>query len=376
LLSKAAELGGDFTDLLDAAAVDELISTHGLRTPFLRMAKDGKDLPKASFTRSAGAGATMPDQAADDKVLSAMASGTTLVLHALHRTWAPLVHFGEQLTRDLGHPVQINSYVTPPQSQGFAPHYDVHDVFVLQVAGRKQWTIHEPVVTDPLDNQPWTARKAEVESRAAQEPVIDTVLEPGDAMYLPRGTIHAAKALGETSIHLTVGLHPITGYHLARYLLELAQDDDALRASLPMGVDLSDPTVLADHLTDTVQKLTARLAQTEPAPVARQLGKDLRRRTRPAPVGPLGQLTAADNLTPDTAVRLRAGLRYELEALDGTVRLHMVDRTIDLPPAAANAAKSILTGEPVTAAQLPGLDPDAQLALIRSLLHDGVVVPA
>ena len=51
--------------------------------------------------------------------------------------------------------MQINAYITPPQSQGFAPHHDVHDVFVLQVSGRKHWTIHAPVVDDPLGNQPF-----------------------------------------------------------------------------------------------------------------------------------------------------------------------------------------------------------------------------
>jgi exonuclease III len=31
---------------------------------------------------------------------------------------------------ELGHPIQVNAYITPPQSQGFAPDHDVHDVFV------------------------------------------------------------------------------------------------------------------------------------------------------------------------------------------------------------------------------------------------------
>src|SRR3712207_2654025 len=73
LLSRAAELGSDFTDLLAAAAIDGLVSERGLRTPFLRMAKDGAVQPAASFTRGGGAGATIADQAADDKVLAAIA---------------------------------------------------------------------------------------------------------------------------------------------------------------------------------------------------------------------------------------------------------------------------------------------------------------
>src|SRR5205085_7623916 len=120
-LSRAADLPADFDDLFDARAVDELVSERGLRTPFVRMAKDGAVRPAASFTRGGGAGATIADQAADDKVLSALADGSTLVLQGLHRTWPPLVAFGTQLADELGHPVQINAYITPPQNQGFAP---------------------------------------------------------------------------------------------------------------------------------------------------------------------------------------------------------------------------------------------------------------
>ena len=209
------------------------------------MAKDGAVRPATSFTRGGGAGASIADQAADDKVLAELADGSTLVLQGLHRTWPPLVDFSARLADELGHPVQINAYVTPPQNQGFAPHHDVHDVFVLQVAGRKHWTIHPPVVDDALGNQPFDAFKSEIAERVAEEPLIDTVLEPGDALYLPRGTVHSAQALGETSIHLTIGVHPLTRYELVRFLLDAVQDDPRLRASLPMGADLGDPDVLA-----------------------------------------------------------------------------------------------------------------------------------
>jgi hypothetical protein len=280
------------------------------------------------------------------------------------------------LADELGNPVQINSYITPPQNQGFAPHYDVHDVFVLQVAGRKRWTIHAPVVEAPLDNQPWEQFRDEVAARAAEPPLIDTVLEPGDALYLPRGTIHSAVAQGETSIHLTVGVHPVSRYQLVRHLFDLAQDDAALRTSLPMGVDLSDPTVLADELTATVAALHSRLDAVPVADVARRVGTNLMQRTRPEPIGPLAQLAAADALTSDTALRLRAALRVRVDVGSDGIRLVLLDRTITLPCAAGDAVKVVLAGPPFTPGQLPGLEADDQLTVARRLLREGVVVPA
>ena len=374
-LSRAAELGGDFSDLLSAAAVDELVSRRGLRTPFLRMAKDGTVLPAARFTRGGGAGATIGDQAADDKVLASLADGATLVLQALHRTWPPLVEFGAALAGELGHPVQINAYVTPPQNQGFAPHYDVHDVFVLQVAGRKRWRIHEPVVRAPLDDDAWENHRAAVAARAEEAPLIDTVLEPGDALYLPRGTIHSAVALGETSIHLTVGVHPVSRYQLVRHLLELAQDDPELRTSLPMGVDLGDPAVLAGELAATVARLHERLDAIAPAAVADRVGANLMHRTRPEPIAPLAQLGAAAALDASTPLRLRAHLRVRIEVDERELRLVLVDRTLRLPAAAADAAKLLLTGAVITPGELPGLDPDGQLDVAAQLVRAGVLVP-
>ena len=375
LLTPAADLTGGFDDLLDAAAVDELVSRRGLRTPFLRMAKDGSVLASSRFTRGGGAGATIADQAADDRVLAAMADGATLVLQALHRTWPPLVEFGTRLSAELGHPVQINAYITPPQNQGFEPHYDVHDVFVLQVAGHKHWTIHEPVVDHPLADQPWQNYRAAVAARAGEDPLIDTELSPGDALYLPRGTIHSARALGETSIHLTVGVHPVTRYDLVRRLLDAAQDDAELRASLPMAADLSDPAVLSPHLDATVAALRAFADNADVESIARGVGDLLAQRTRPEPIGPLAQLAAADQLSPTSALRLRAGLRVRVETSDERIRLHLLDRTIDAPVIAADALKAVLSGATVTPADLVGLDAADQLALAARLVREGVLVP-
>jgi hypothetical protein len=368
--------GRSYADLLSAAAVDELVSRRGLRTPFLRMAKDGSVVASERFTRSGGAGAGAPDQVADDKVLDLLADGTTLVLQGLHRTWPPLVDFGTALADELGHPVQINAYITPPDNQGFAAHYDVHDVFVLQVLGRKQWRVYEPVLRNPLADQPWEQRRDEVAERAMQTPLIDTVLEPGDALYLPRGYVHSAIAQGDTSIHLTVGVHPIHRQQLARHLLTAAHDDPGLRASLPIGVDLSDPTVLAPYVAEVVAALHRYLDAADPARVAELVAADLDRRTRPAPLSPLAQLNAYARLTSTSSLVLRAGLRTTVSADQANVHIRLIDKRVSLPAAADAAVKLALAGAPFTPADLPGLDDDEQLMIAKRLLREGIVVPA
>jgi len=375
LFTPAAESGADFTDLLDAAAIDELLSRRGLRTPFIRIAKQGKVIQPQQYTRSGGMGAGIADQVADDKVLALLADGATLVLQALHRTWPPLVGFGSRLASELGHPVQINSYLTPPQNQGFAPHYDTHDVFVLQVAGRKRWLVHEPVLTDPLPGQDWEQHRAAVAARAAEPPLLDLLLQPGDALYLPRGYLHSAVAQGENSLHLTVGVHPVTRYALLKHLLAEAAGEPSLRASLPLGGDLADEARLAEQVHDTVRAFEAFTDAGQLPRVARRLADELAAGTRPQPIEPMAQLAALAELTPTARFRLRPGLRPRLERRPDAVLVRAVDTSVSLPPEADAALKLVLAGEPVTAATLPGLDAEAALSLVRKLLTAAVLVP-
>ena len=365
--------GGDYGDLFSLQAADELLSRRGLRTPFLRLAKNGTVVGDSQFTGPAGVGAEIGDQVRDDKVAALFSSGHTVVLQALHRTWPALVDFATQLSTDAGHPVQINAYITPAESQGFSAHYDVHDVFVLQLAGEKHWTVHEPVHVDPLRNQPWTDHSQAVATAASdRSPVIDEVLRPGDALYVPRGFLHSAKALGGVSAHLTVGMHTMTRYLLVQELAALAADEPSLRAALPLGFDPGDPAQLATVLDEVTSLLIKRIEQTTPDDLAPRLRRRTWSGNRPAPLAPLAHAAAIAALAVGTTVRLRPGLRFHL--VDGDpVRLHLSDRTISLPKATYAAVERLCSGADVKVGDLPALDEPDQLVLVRRLLTEAVL---
>ncbi|PPK64040.1 cupin domain-containing protein [Actinokineospora auranticolor] len=366
---------GGFADLLTLADVDELLSRRGLRTPFLRVARDGAVLSSEQFTRGGGVGAEIADQVADDKVARLFDQGSTLVLQGLHRLWPPLIDFAGALGVDLGHPVQVNAYVTPPSSQGFAAHYDVHDVFVLQIAGQKRWMVHEPVHADPLRSQPWDRHRRAVEERAEEEPTLEAVLSPGDALYLPRGYLHSAKALGEVSAHLTVGVHVLTRYALVEALLALAGDDPSLRSTLPLGIDVSDPDQIASHLTATVEALGRVLGSVSAEDVAGRVRNRVWAGARPEPLGPLAQASAAASVSGGDLVRLRGGQRYRVSVRGDRVLLDVPGDQISLPGDTAPAVEALLSGDVQTIGMLPGLTVADQTVLVRRLLREGILVP-
>lgn len=365
--------GDDFTDLLGLDTVDELLSDRGLRTPFLRIAAGGKLVPTSAFTGGGGLGAEVGDQVRDDGVLDQLTRGATLVLQGLHRIWPPLRAFCLGLAGDLGCAVQANAYLTPAGNQGFATHYDTHDVFVLQVAGTKHWQVHEPVQPDPLERQPWGGYAEEVAASAAGPAFLDHVLAPGDLLYLPRGWLHAAAAIDETSLHITLGLRRPTRYTIVEALLGLAAADPELRAGLPLGLDLTDPARLAPELAATVDALRDFLCKADPEETARRLRRGQWTAHRPGPVRPVAQAAFAAALGPDDLVRLRPGLRLRLAG----DRIELPDRVIDFPHGCARAVALLLAGPAVRVGDLPGLDDaESQLVLARRLLREAVLVPA
>lgn len=386
LLSRAGELAdGRSRNLFSADAVDELVSRRGLRTPFVRVVKNGTTLGDRAFTAGAGVGATIGDQVSDDKLLRLLADGATIVLQGLHRVWQPLVEFSQALAADLGHPVQVNAYVTPPQSRGFDEHYDVHDVFVLQVDGEKHWRIHAPVHEAPLRDQPWTDRRAAVEAAARTEPVLDVLLQPGDCLYLPRGYLHAATAHGGVSTHLTFGVHTWTRHHVAEELVRAAlhalADDPETRRSLPVGVVVGDVEDVADEV-ELVRRRLAEVVETVAADVvADGLGARSREASRAGPIGPLSQLHAAQRVDePGTRLRLRPHLHASLELLGGgrrVLRTRAGDLELaasDVPPverllsAARDAGDDAAEGHP-TSSPLP-MDGPSPRPTVAEVLHD------
>ena len=383
LLSRAAALmaaSGDpsgFADLLSQYDADELLSRRGLRAPFLRIAHEGRVLPASDFTGGGGAGAEVADQVLDELVLARYAEGATLVLQGLHRLWPPLIDFAGHLATELVAPVGVNAYLTPAGNQGFATHYDTHDVFVLQVAGRKRWRIHEPVLPDPLERQPWGGRAEEVLAVAESPAILDVVLAPGDALYLPRGWLHAAEALGEPSLHLTVAMRATNRFALVEALLAMAMDQPSLRAGFPLGLDVTDPMQLEPHLAATADALREWLTDVDSEVVAARLRKREWLATRAAPIRPVDQARVAVDLDLEHMLAPRRGLRWRITPVgEDRIALHLPDRTLTVPSYCETALRALLAGPEIRVGDLPGLASDDRLTFARRLLREAVAVPA
>lgn len=354
-----AESGDDFGDLLSLADVDELLATTGLRAPAFRVVKDGATIPSSRYTRRATIGSKPVDDLADPgKVFALFDEGATIVLQGLQRSWAPLSRFCRDVELVLTHPVQANAYLTPPDAAGLKRHVDTHDVLVLQTHGRKRW-----VVTDNDGDS-------------------DCELLPGDCLYLPAGTHHAARSADDASLHITVGIHAMTWDAVERDALDVAAEQLTSPAAdggagrqerLPAGfaADPAFPDAVASRLRD----LADRVAGCNPETVADRTRRRFWAQRRPVLDGQLSQLLTVDEADDHTRLRRRPGTVATLDVDEEQATLGLGDRRIVLPARVAPALRRILEREHLAIRELDDLlDEDSRLVLARRLVREGLLM--
>jgi ribosomal protein L16 Arg81 hydroxylase len=217
--------------VLTNADLESIISSADLRYPAIQLAKNGSYLAMEAYTRNIKHGTEsfigVPDL---QQIQSEYRSGATVVLPSLQRTWQPLRQLCAALEDAFSHPVHANAYLTPGDSPGFTPHYDTHEVFVLQVAGTKRWAVFPPAIPLPHRSQPFTPV-----GFALPPPLLSLELKPGDLLYLPRGFVHAAHTSNGHSAHVTIGITVYTWVELIGELANAAKEIAPLRAALPPG---------------------------------------------------------------------------------------------------------------------------------------------
>ena len=365
LLHRAA---GDFADLLDLPDVDHLVTETLLRLPGMRLVKDGKPLPSSSYTRSIRIGSRqVTGTIRPDRVLREFEAGATIVLQALHRQWGPVIRFCRALEIDLTHPVQANAYVTPATSRGFALHHDTHDVFVIQTHGRKAWRIYAPVVELAGKEQRWSKHLGD-----PGPPVLEADLEPGDVLYIPRGTPHDATAREEISIHLTIGVTTRTWLDVWRGVMGEAHEHGPFRESLPIGF-ARDPGALARAIRARLPELVAWLEKAAGPDAAESMVAEFWRRRPPELSGQLTQLARLDRLGAETLLRRRPGVFAVGVEGDRAVAL-LGGRALWMPAWCTDALRFVEAADgPFRCGDLPGLDPASSVVLARRLVREGAL---
>jgi lysine-specific demethylase/histidyl-hydroxylase NO66 len=348
-----------FDDLVSMADVDRMVASMGLRRPAFRLVKDGRPLAPASYTRTTRTGSMTATGVADPgRIFQHFREGATIVLQGMQRFWPPLTLFCRELELELGHPTQANGYVTPPGARGLTIHSDEHDVLVLQAFGSKHWEVYEPGANATPGARTFSAE-----------------LRPGDALYLPVGTPHAARTQDLLSGHLTVGILAITWRQVLPEALKLLEADPALDERLPVGFHRR-PEELVRSVQGFLGDLEARVGKLEPEALAIRMLRSFLTSRQPLPAGGLDDWSVTASLSDGSTVRRRRGSFCELLVRGGRLLVFLGDRELAMPPWVEPAVRWVAQrgARPFEVRELGGLlDRESRLVLVRRLVTEGLL---
>jgi hypothetical protein len=314
------------------------------------------------------------EYAADDdsvdpvRAIKRFAAGATIVLNRLDEQAPRVRDLLATLESELGILVQANMYLTPRGAQGFPIHYDNHDVIIVQCEGRKRWRLYDAPKPLPMRGERFEAAVTKPGPKSAE-----FVMEPGDALYVPRGLMHDALAEGdELSLHVTIGFHAVRWSEvLLEAIARAAVDDIELRKGIPLGAlvgGASDEALGASLRAHAARVLDGVRWERVRDRVESQYFRGHKER-----LGGL-LLDAATVITADTTLARREGAQVAVEHQDEAVVLTVQGRSTRWPSHAGSTLEAALSRSTFTPRELgEDLDEKGRVTLARRLVAEGAV---
>lgn len=353
-----------YTELLTFDDVNAFMSRNDIRYPYLRLVKEGRELPLVDYADDFVYGSNIfPGLLDNDKVFAHYSEGATLSFQIFQKCMEELSAFCNSLESRLRFQTQVNIFVTPPHSKGFTAHYDDHSFFIMQISGSKHWKLYDNPVELPLPEFRVKTGTPDLGSPR------DVTLNAGDVLYLPRGFYHEAHTSDATSVHITLGIFPHTWIKVFERLLDRLKQDvefrraptDYMRAGSPEG------------LQEQFDALLGKIAGTQVSSLLEELFEEAASKQIVDGKNRLRDLARIRELNPDTILRRRSVV-FRITADERGLRLNFYDKTINFPKAAGEVLEFILASERFSVADLPGpLDEASRMSVVRKLMKEGLL---
>ena len=149
-----------------------------------------------------------------EAIESLTTEGVSFVINGIDDEVPAIAQLCDSLERRIGHSTWVNAYATYGTGGALPPHYDDHDVLVVQVHGTKRWFGHGMPISFPIERSP--------DGVDFGPPVWEELVAPGDVLYVPRGEVHHTAVEGDLSVHLTFGIEARRGIDLVSKVVETA----------------------------------------------------------------------------------------------------------------------------------------------------------
>lgn len=213
---------GYFNELLKLDDIDALLSDIAIPGGNVNLGQNAVGLPPTAYAAGGFVSAS--------EVLRHHRAGNTIILRAMH-LWLPRLRALCEAMQELFLcEAQANIYMTPENTQSSFPHWDAHDIFVIQIVGRKRWVLHENALNLPLYTYEFNQNRHPI-----GDPFDEFELAAGDVAYVPRGLAHNPKAT-DYSVHIALGVKVKTWADILAVVYErLVTANPSYREALPIA---------------------------------------------------------------------------------------------------------------------------------------------
>ncbi|GAB3016879.1 cupin domain-containing protein [Niabella terrae] len=356
---------GYYEKILTPEEISEYLDRQDIFYPSIRMVQNGKEIPSAQYTlKAVPIGHHKRDGIINtEKMFGLFNGGATMVVQAGQRYFDHLSRCCLELSQKFNAPVQANLYITPQKSQGFNPHWDTHDVFVLQISGTKTWHLYGFEKELPTKNQSFVSKDYK------KEPIRTIQMMPGDFLYLPRGYVHDAMADEGISSHITIGILSFTWIRFFNEIMPQLEDIKAFREAVPFWKDN-----LEELIQEKIATLKESLGSLDSTVGIQRLNRSYHK-AQPQPLsGYFDSLLQLNRLRPQSRLRLNDGILFTLSENGTGPRLQFFDKTIQLTQSTKPVLEYILAQKDFTLEELPDLSDDAERHhLAATLVREGVI---
>lgn len=352
-----------FDSLISIADIEALLSTSSLSYPTVQLSHAGQPIPASDYTDD--------DQCiVANRLVEHYRGGSTIVISHAHRLVTHLMTLCRAIQASFMMRCQTNVYLSPAGNQGFNPHYDTHDVFILQVSGKKTFNFYSSGASFPT-----SADRFNSQYHAVGEKTEEIVLGAGDTLYIPRGVIHDAVAdVQEPSLHVTLGVYPVLLHTLINEITQVAvETDPRLRRAISQSAWMQKEG--ASETTQLIQSVLAQHVQPDVVKVAMERLRD--DMTLDALQDSRGMLSksAPSRLKPETNIVVDKNKILRVEHKEHALKLCTFGQIVHFSEPLDKAVEWILKQGSMQPKDIPSLDQAQQLALVEQLAAIDVVNP-
>jgi ribosomal protein L16 Arg81 hydroxylase len=266
---------GRFTPLISWDDLNAILDWHCPPQPQVRLSLNGKPIDVRQYID----GKVGSLKLNVGGLIANLSQGASLIVDQVQDVVPNVNQLAEELQDRFQGLITANLYAGWRQQHGFDLHWDVADLFVLQIHGRKHWKVYRPTRPYPLTND------IKVAPKPAEPPVFDAIINDGDILHVPRGWWHMAFPLNEPSLHLTFGIESLHGADFVRWWAQKMLRQPEIRKNIPVD---SDPSGQLEYLRGVLKLIGDEFNEREIDVFLREKKKSRRPHTRVRlPVSPV-----------------------------------------------------------------------------------------